>query len=87
MGELIGINKSWFRYRGRIEDADLATENGFYEIFGNISNTPFTQSWAPFIVAGNSYKLQIAVYNVSDAFKVYIRLLDSGHGWKQITLT
>lgn len=74
-------------YRGRINDLDLATENGFYEMFGMVSNAPFSQSWAPLVVIGNSNKLQIGVHNVSDSFHIYVRLLGTIHGWKQITLT
>lgn len=74
-------------YRGRIDDANSATENGWYEIFGAISNAPFTQSWGPLLVFGNSYKVQFAFYNVSDSFKLYVRQLNSIFGWFEIGLT
>ena len=73
-------------YRGRITDLDLATENGFYEMFGSVSNVPFSQSWAPLVVFGNQYKLQIAVLNVSDKFRLYVRQLNNSFDWKQISL-
>lgn len=87
MGGLIGnLGLFPFMYRGRITDLDLATENGFYEIFGAVSNAPFLQSWAPLAVIGNQYKLQIAAYSVSDGFKLYVRQLNNSIGWKQISL-
>ena len=76
-----------FMYRGRIIDVDLATENGCYEMYGGVSNAPFSQSWGPLIVAGNAIKCQFAIHNVSDSFGLYVRALGSVHGWKQITLT
>lgn len=87
MGELLGNLELFpFMYRGRITNLDLATENGFYEIFGSVSNAPFSQSWAPLVVIGNYYKLQIAAYTVSDNFKLYVRQLNNSIGWKQISL-
>lgn len=76
-----------FMNRGRISDVDLATENGCYEMYGTVSNAPFSQSWGPLIVAGNAIKCQFAIHNVSDSFDLYVRALGSVHGWKQITLT
>lgn len=77
-----------FMYRGRIDDADLAVENGWYEIVGNISNAPFSQSWGPLFVVGNSYKVQFAVYSVSNGFKLYVRQLNHASlGWAKIDLT
>ena len=71
-----------FMYRGRVSDANLAVDNGWYEIFGDISNAPFTQSWGPLFVIGNSYKVQFAFYSVSDGFKLYVRQLNhTNFGW------
>ena len=86
VGGLMGnLGKFPFMYRGVISDLDLAGETGFYNMAGTVSNAPFSQSWAPLVVIGNSYRLQIAALNVSDAFRLYVRLLGSNHGWKQIT--
>ena len=75
-------------YRGRVSDANLAVDNGWYEIFGDISNAPFTQSWGPLFVIGNSYKVQFAFYSVSDGFKLYVRQLNhTNFGWAKIDLT
>ena len=77
-----------FMYRGRVSDANLAVDNGWYEIFGDISNAPFTQSWGPLFVIGNSYKVQFAFYSVSDGFKLYVRQLNhTNFGWAKIDLT
>ena len=77
-----------FMYRGRVSDANLAVDNGWYEIFGDISNAPFTQSWGPLFVIGNSYKVQFAFYSVSDGFKLYVRQLNQTNlGWAKIDLT
>jgi len=77
-----------FMYRGRVSDANLAVDNGWYEIFGGISNAPFTQSWGPLFVIGNSYKVQFAFYSVSDGFKLYVRQLNhTNFGWAKIDLT
>ena len=75
-------------YRGRVSDANLAVDNGWYEIFGDISNAPFTQSWGPLFVIGHSYKVQFAFYSVSDGFKLYVRQLNhTNFGWNKIDLT
>ena len=77
-----------FMYRGRVSDANLAVDNGWYEIFGDISNAPFTQSWGPLFVIGHSYKVQFAFYSVSDGFKLYVRQLNhTNFGWAKIDLT
>lgn len=77
-----------FMYRGRVSDANLAVDNGWYEIYGNISNAPFTQSWGPLFVIGNSYKVQFAFYSVSNGFKLYVRPLNqTNFGWAKIDLT
>ena len=77
-----------FMYRGRVSDANLAVDNGWYEIFGDISNAPFTQSWGPLFVIGNSYKVQFAFYSVSDGVKLYVRQLNhTNFGWAKIDLT
>lgn len=87
MGGLLGnLGLFPFMYRGRITDLDLATENGFYEMYGPVSNAPFFQSWAPLVVIGNKYKLQIAILSISDNFKLYARQLNNSFGWKQISL-
>lgn len=89
LGELFTNLKLFpFMYRGRVSDANLAVDNGWYEIFGNISNAPFTQSWGPLFVIGNSYKVQFAFYSVSDGFKLYVRQLNHiDFGWAKIDLT
>lgn len=88
LGGLMTTNEIFpFMYRGRITDANLATETGYYEIFGEISNVPFSQSWGPLLVFGKNYKVQIAAASVSDSFKLYTRQLGSNIGWKGITLT
>lgn len=77
-----------FMYRGIVSDANLAVDNGWYEIFGNISNAPFSQSWGPLFVVGKSYKVQFAFYSVSDGFKLYVRQLNhTNFGWTKIDLT
>ena len=77
-----------FMYRGRVSDANLAVDNGWYEIFGDISNAPFTSSWGPLFVIGHSYKVQFAFYSVSDGFKLYVRQLNhTNFGWAKIDLT
>ena len=77
-----------FMYRGRVSDANLAVDNGWYEIFGDISNAPFTQSWGPLFVIGNSYKVQFAFHSVSNGFKLYVRQLNHTKlGWAKIDLT
>lgn len=77
-----------FMYRGRVSDANLAVDNGWYDIFGDISNAPFTRSWGPLFVIGNSYKVQFAFYSVSDGFKLYVRQLNhTNFGWAKIDLT
>lgn len=77
-----------FMYRGIISDANLAVDNGWYEIFGNISNAPFSQSWGPLFVIGNSYKVQFAFYSVSNGLKLYMRQLGhSNFGWFEINMT
>lgn len=89
LGELFTNLKLFpFMYRGRVSDANLAVDNGWYEIFGDISNAPFTQSWGPLFVIGNSYKVQFAFYSVSDGFKLYVRQLNHTNlGWAKIDLT
>lgn len=89
LGELFTNLKLFpFMYRGRVSDANLAVDNGWYEIFGDISNAPFTQSWGPLLVIGNSYKVQFAFYSVSDGFKLYVRQLNhTNFGWAKIDLT
>lgn len=89
LGELFTNLKLFpFMYRGRVSDANLAVDNGWYEIFGDISNAPFTQSWGPLFVIGNSYKVQFAFYSVSDGFKLYVRQLNhTNFGWAKIDLT
>jgi len=89
LGELFTNLKLFpFMYRGRVSDANLAVDNGWYEIFGDISNAPFTQSWGPLFVIGNSYKIQFAFYSVSDGFKLYVRQLNhTNFGWAKIDLT
>lgn len=89
LGELFTNLKLFpFMYRGRVSDANLAVDNGWYEIFGDISNAPFTQSWGPLFVIGNSYKVQFAFYSVSDGFKLYVRQLNHANfGWAKIDLT
>lgn len=89
LGELFTNLKLFpFMYRGRVSDANLAVDNGWYEIFGDISNAPFTQSWGPLFVIGNSYKVQFAFYSVSDGFRLYVRLLNhTNFGWAKIDLT
>ena len=89
LGELFTNLKLFpFMYRGRVSDANLAVDNGWYEIFGDISNAPFTQSWGPLFVIGNSYKVQFAFYSVSDGLKLYVRQLNhTNFGWAKIDLT
>ena len=89
LGELFTNLKLFpFMYRGRVSDANLAVDNGWYEIFGDISNAPFTQSWGPLFVIGHSYKVQFAFYSVSDGFKLYVRQLNhTNFGWNKIDLT
>ena len=89
LGELFTNLKLFpFMYRGRVSDANLAVDNGWYEIFGDISNAPFIQSWGPLFVIGNSYKVQFAFYSVSDGFKLYVRQLNHANfGWAKIDLT
>lgn len=89
LGELFTNLKLFpFMYRGRVSDANLAVDNGWYEIFGDISNDPFTQSWGPLFVIGHSYKVQFAFYSVSDGFKLYVRQLNhTNFGWNKIDLT
>lgn len=89
LGELFTNLKLFpFMYRGRVSDANLAVDNGWYEIFGGISNAPFTQSWGPLFVVGHSYKVQFAFYSVSDGFKLYVRQLNqTNFGWNKIDLT
>ena len=89
LGELFTNLKLFpFMYRGRVSDANLAVDNGWYEIFGDISNAPFTQSWGPLFVIGNSYKVQFAFSSVSDGFKLYVRQLNHANfGWAKIDLT
>lgn len=89
LGELFTNLKLFpFMYRGRVSDANLAVDNGWYEIFGDISNAPFTQSWGPLFVIGHSYKVQFAFYSVSDGFKLYVRQLNHANfGWNKIDLT
>ena len=89
LGELFTNLKLFpFMYRGRVSDANLAVDNGWYEIFGDISNAPFTQSWGPLFVIGHSYKVQFAFYSVSDGVKLYVRQLNhTNFGWNKIDLT
>lgn len=89
LGELFtSLSLFPFMYRGIVSDANLAVYNGWYEIFGNISNAPFSQSWGPLFVVGKSYKVQFAFYSVSDRFELYVRQLNhTNFGWAKIDLT
>lgn len=89
LGELLTSLKLYpFMYKGIVSDANLAVDNGWYEIFGDISNAPFTQSWGPLFVIGHSYKVQFAFYSVSDGLKLYVRQLNQTNiGWNKIDLT
>ena len=75
-------------YRGRVSDANLAVDNGWYEIFGDISKAPINKSRGTLFVIGNSYKVQFAFYYVSDGLKLYVRQLNhTNFGWAKIDLT
>ena len=77
-----------FMYRGKIADLNTANQNGFYEMYGNVSNAPFGGSWAPTFTIGNNYKVQFAFYGASDKTEMYIRLPQSNNlGWRKVVLT
>lgn len=79
-----------FMYRGRINNADLATNVGYYEIFGDVSNFPFRSSWSPMLVLGDIYKSQIAIETTGLSYKMYTRKYNKNDGkfgdWLEIQI-
>lgn len=83
MGELIGINDTWFRYRGFSKDLNSASLNGVYMVSAGASGSPFDGS-GKCITFGDSNG-DVAQLALSwDTKSVYIRGKTGGE-WKRIT--
>lgn len=77
VGGLLGINDTWFRYRGSISNINNAEKNGVYAFASNAENDPSDGSGKCFVFNGG----QILV--TWDSRKIYIRgSIDLV--WKQI---
>ena len=77
----MGINDTWFRYRGRSLDLNTENKNGIYDGDQNTLNRPYPSSGCLIVYASKYYVIQ---RYVTWDFKEYIRLgLESV--WQQIS--
>lgn len=82
VGGLIGVNDSWFRYRGPVNDMAKANKNGSYHILPNTLDNPIKGYGSSISFVNDYYIVQIVVS--WDGGKIYIRG-NIGGEWKRIS--
>lgn len=85
LGELIGINNSWFRYRGHTSDIDNASLNGVYTFGAEAQNSPLDGS-GKCLTFGNGIDDYGQIVMTWDSRLIYYRG-KIGAAWKQIQTT
>lgn len=85
LGELIGINNSWFRYRGHTSDIDNASLNGVYTFGAEAQNSPLNGS-GKCLTFGNGIDDYGQIVMTWDSRLIYYRG-KIGAAWKQIQTT
>jgi hypothetical protein len=82
LGELIGINGSWLRYRGHISDIDNANLNGVYTFGAEAQNSPVDGS-GKCLTFGNGIDDYGQIVVTWDSRLIYYRG-KIGAAWKRI---
>lgn len=82
LGELIGINGSWLRYRGHISDIDNANLNGVYTFGAEAQNSPVDGS-GKCLTFGNGIDDYGQIIVTWDSRLIYYRG-KIGAAWKRI---
>ena len=85
LGGLIGINNSWFRYRGHTSDIDNASLNGVYTFGAEAQNSPLDGS-GKCLTFGNGIDDYGQIVMTWDSRLIYYRG-KIGAAWKQIQTT
>lgn len=93
MGGLIGINSSWFKFRGVVNNQSYndLTETGYYKIQNSVTDGPNIY-WGTLVVFNDSEQLTQTFYPNTDSSDIIIRkagkVSDIGKSsWRNISLT
>ena len=62
-----------FMERGSVSDLNTATNNGYYNLTGSVSNFPIENMWTTMLVIGGAYKIQVVFNVTNDISELYIR--------------
>lgn len=74
LGELFTSLKLFpFMERGSVSDLNTATNNGYYNLTGSVSNFPIENMWTTMLVIGGAYKIQVVFNVTNDISELYIR--------------
>lgn len=92
LGELIGINETWFRNRGNIRgeiNLDDFKNAGAYSLF-NVEGNNVPTSWAQLLIFSSGYYIVQIIVDISSR-KLFIRRYDTENGrwqeWGNIIIT
>lgn len=83
VGGLLGLNDTFFNYRGAISDLDLANKNGIYIFSRSTANSPVDGSGKCLSFGDNEYVAQLII--TWDTRLLYVRG-SIGSEWKKISI-